>query len=429
MDTIFALSTPEGRAAVAVVRISGPGSDAALNALGAEPPDTRKASVRKIRTSEGALLDEVLIIRFEEGASFTGEQSVEIHCHGSPAVVSTLLETLDAVPGLRMAEPGEFTRRAFENGRLSLVEVEGLGDLIAAETEAQRALALEVFGGHLAQQVEIWRSWIVRALALVEATIDFADEEVPEDVRPEVSELLDKAIIDLSAQVDGFQAAERVRSGFEVAIVGKPNVGKSTLLNRLAGRDAAITSEVAGTTRDVIEVRMDLGGLAVTLLDTAGIRETDDAVEGLGVERARERARSADLRIFLSDPGEDIDQSLHVDGDIARSAKGDLSPGAKGAISGLTGDGVSELVDEITENLRNKASRAGLASHVRQKTVIVKSLNALRDAKARNADPTSPIELLSSDLALAARSLDSLIGRVDVEHVLDEIFSSFCLGK
>ncbi|MFT6075012.1 MAG: tRNA modification GTPase, partial [Yoonia sp.] len=249
--------------------------------------------------ASGELLDEALILCFDAGKSFTGEEVVELQLHGSPAVVSAVMRVLGSNSELRQAEAGEFTRRALENGRLDLAEVEGLADLIDAETESQRKQAVRVFSGALGALADGWRTKLIRAAALLEATIDFADEEVPFDVTPEVRELLDSVASEMQREADGVRAAERVRDGFEVAIIGAPNVGKSTLLNMLAGRDVAITSEIAGTTRDVIEVRMDLNGLPVTLLDTAGLRETDDIVEGLGVARAQERAERADLRIHL----------------------------------------------------------------------------------------------------------------------------------
>lgn len=303
MDTIFALSTAPGRAGVAIIRISGSDARKALGHLNASIPEPRVASLRPLRSIEGVLLDEAVVLFYPKNQSFTGEQTVEIQCHGSPAVVTAILAELSHMPQLRPADPGEFTRRALGNGRLDLAQVEGLADLLEAETEAQRRQALRVFSGELGRLAEGWRSDLVRALALVEATIDFADEDVPVDVAPEVRQLLEKTEKSLERQISGIHAAERVRAGFEVAIVGATNVGKSTLLNALAGRDAAITSEFAGTTRDVIEVRMDLSGLPVTFLDTAGFRETDDAVESIGIERARQRAERADLRVFLVENG------------------------------------------------------------------------------------------------------------------------------
>ncbi|HGG65032.1 MAG TPA: tRNA uridine-5-carboxymethylaminomethyl(34) synthesis GTPase MnmE, partial [Rhodobacteraceae bacterium] len=286
MSTIYALATALGKSGVAVIRLSGPRALDAAKTLAGTLPEPRVAGLRALRDSDGVLLDQALVLTFMAGHSFTGEDVAELHLHGGPATIKAVLQTLGDLDGLRMAEPGEFTRRALENGCLDLAQIEGLSDLLDAETEAQRKQALRVFSGALGDKAESWRSQLIRAAALLEATIDFADEDVPVDVTPEVSDLLNSVMAALKTEATGVQISERIRDGFEVAIVGAPNVGKSSLLNRLAGRDAAITSEIAGTTRDVIEVRMDLNGLPVTILDTAGLRETDDTVEGIGIERA-----------------------------------------------------------------------------------------------------------------------------------------------
>ena len=428
MDTIYALATARGKAGVAVIRLSGPQSRSAVTALGATLPKPRQAGLRRLRGHDGVALDEALVLHFPHGSSFTGEEVVELHLHGSTAIVTAVLRELSLVDGCRLAEPGEFTRRALENERLDLAQVEGLSDLIEAETEAQRRQALRVLSGSIGKRAEEWRSNLIRAMALLEVTIDFADEEVPVDVSPEVLDLLDRVRRDLLSEQSGISSAERIREGFEVAIVGPPNAGKSTLLNALAGREAAITSEFAGTTRDVIEVRMDLGGLPVTVLDTAGLRETTDYVEGIGIDRARERAQLADLRVFLLD-GTDVDLGLSPSGaDIVAYGKADL--GQTGAtVSGKTGQGVGELIDRITTVLSERAAGAGTLTRERHRIAILQALASIDMAENHVRTAPDLTEIAAEELRSAVRALDSLVGRVDVEHILDEIFSSFCLGK
>lgn len=424
MDTIYALASARGKAGVAVLRLSGPAAhDAAVMLCGDLPP-ARRASLRRL-VCNGVELDQALVLVFPQGESFTGEPSVELHLHGSLAVVQSVMRVLSGIPGLRLAEPGEFTRRALENGRLDLAQVEGLADLIDAETEAQRRQALRVLSGAIGRRAEEWRRKLIRAAALIEATIDFADEDVPVDVTPEVMDLTHDVLVDLRREVAGSHAAERIRDGFEVAIVGAPNAGKSTLLNALAGRDAAITSEFAGTTRDVIEVRMDIGGLAVTLLDTAGLRKTADPVEQIGIERALERATSADLRVFL-ESGEDIPGIMPMPDDITLPGKADVT--GKG-VSGKTGQGVPELIAAIGERLLARSAGAGLVTRERHRLAIERAIGAMESARVEIQKGAARAELAAADLRIAIRALEALVGRVDVENLLDEIFSSFCIGK
>lgn len=426
MDTIFALATAQGRAGVAIVRISGPAAVSAASVICGNVPQLR--GVRHLNDRDGELLDEALVMRFPAGKSFTGELVVELQLHGSPAVVTAVLRCLGDIPDLRQAEAGEFTRRALENGQLNLAEVEGLADLIDAETESQRKQAVRVFSGALGVLADSWRTRLIRAAALLEATIDFADEEVPVDVSPEVLGLLDHVSKEMGREADGVRAAERVRDGFEVAIVGAPNVGKSTLMNRLAGRDVAITSEIAGTTRDVIEVRMDLDGLPVMLLDTAGIRNTDDVIEGLGVARAKERAESADLRIQLildiSDGPEDFGSD-----DLLVIAKADLGSSEGLAVSGMTGEGIDALIDEVSKRLQQKVGGIGIAMRERHRVAMMQAIGYMATATVAMHAKDTMTDLIAEDLRSAIRAVDSIVGRVDVEHVLDEIFSSFCIGK
>ncbi|WP_297769380.1 tRNA uridine-5-carboxymethylaminomethyl(34) synthesis GTPase MnmE [uncultured Roseovarius sp.] len=428
METIYALSTAHGKAGVAVVRVSGPNAHLACERLCGDIPERRQATLRILHDVEGHRLDQALVLVFSEKSSFTGESTVEFQLHGSIAVVSAVLQALGRIEGLRPAEPGEFTRRALENGCLDLAQVEGLADLIDAETEAQRQQALRLFSGALGEKCEAWRTSLIRAVALLEATIDFADEDVPVDVTPEVTDLVDSVIYELDREIAGISAAERVRSGFEVAIVGAPNVGKSTLLNTLAGREAAITSEFAGTTRDVIEVRMDLDGLPVTFLDTAGLRETDDVVESMGIARARDRAARADLRVYLVDGPSQPDFEMR-DGDIVIRAKADLLDTGEQGISGTTGVGIPELIAKIRATLESRVSGVGLATRERHRHAMIRGVEALEQATRILPRGEGLAEIASEELRVAIRALDSLVGRIGVEHILDEIFASFCLGK
>ncbi|MFC3182215.1 tRNA uridine-5-carboxymethylaminomethyl(34) synthesis GTPase MnmE [Cypionkella sinensis] len=427
MDTIFALASARGKAGVAVVRISGPMAHEAVAEFCALP-QLRQAALRRL-IWQGEMLDEALVLLFAAGASFTGEASAELQLHGSTAVVARVLHALSSVEGLRLAEAGEFTRRALENGKLDLAQIEGLADLIDAETEAQRKQALRVLSGVLGQRVEAWRVDLVRAAALIEATIDFADEDVPIDVAPEVQALITGLLAQLRAELDGARAAERIRDGFEVAIVGAPNAGKSTLLNALAGRDAAITSEIAGTTRDVIEVRMDIAGLSVTLLDTAGLRDSDDAVEQIGVARGLERAKLADLRIFLQASPDEVLILQPLEDDLVVLGKADIRNDDVLAVSGKTGVGVDWLIGEIARRLSDRAASAGLLIRERQRIAMQSAVAGLESARARIVQAQSLPELIAADLRVSMRSLEAMMGRIDVERLLDEIFSSFCIGK
>jgi tRNA modification GTPase len=414
MDTIFAQATAQGRAGVCVIRISGPQAFFIAETIAQPLPAPRVAAVRAISDADGQVIDRALVLTFEGPNSFTGEDTVELHLHGSIAVVRAVLALLSGFDGTRLAEPGEFTRRAMENGKLDLTQVEGLGDLIEAETEAQRKQALRVLSGHLGQKVDIWREKLIRAAALLEVTIDFADEDVP--------------VADILAEIAGTHTAERIRTGFEVAIIGRPNAGKSTLLNALAGRDAAITSAVAGTTRDVIEVRMDLDGLPVTLLDTAGLREGADEVEAIGIDRAKTRGEQADLRVFLVEEGEELPVAAAAD-DIFLRPKADLRDSADKAISGVTGQGVPQLIERIQAILGARSLNVGLATHERHRVALQKSAEGLAAAMLVLDHGPDQYDIASEELRHSIRALEALVGRIDVENLLDVIFSSFCLGK
>lgn len=428
MDTIFAQATASGRAGVSVVRLSGPAAHEIAQHIAGTLPKPRGSALREIKDRHGEVLDQALVLNFVAPNSFTGEDVVEFHLHGSIAVMRSCLALLSSFPQSRLAEPGEFTRRALENERLDLVQVEGLADLIEAETEAQRKQALRVLSGHLGSLVERWRKDLIRAAALLEATIDFADEDVPVDVTPEVNGLLGDIALEIATEIAGTHVAERIKTGFEVAIVGPPNAGKSTLLNALAGRDAAITSHIAGTTRDVIEVRMDLGGLPVTLLDTAGLRDTIDEIEAIGVDRAIRRAQDADLRVFLCGP-DDMFMLTPSLNDIVLFPKADLLNDQKNAVSGKTGLGVGMLVEKIEKILLERSQSVGLATHERHRIALEETQHNLSEVICVLRSGPDLYEIASAELRLAIQSLEVLVGRVDVENLLDEIFSSFCLGK
>ncbi|MDP1625957.1 tRNA uridine-5-carboxymethylaminomethyl(34) synthesis GTPase MnmE [Parvibaculum sp.] len=438
METIYALSTAAGRAGIAVLRLSGPHARPALEALtGGKASVPREAMLVRFRDPETqAPLDRGLAIFFPAPASFTGEDVVELHIHGGRAVVAAMLRALGQLPGLRAAKPGEFTRRAFENGKLDLTEVEGLADLIDAETEAQRAQALRQMEGALGQLYEGWRARLMRALAYAEAEIDFPDEEVPGDLIARLGPEIAALESEIGVHLDDGRRGERLRDGVEVAIVGPPNAGKSSLLNRLAGRDAAIVSDEAGTTRDVLEVRLDIGGVPVTLADTAGLREAAGAIEQEGVRRALARAEAADLRIVMVAPGAagiGDGFALARPDDLRVLNKVDLGaavPAGVIGISALTGQGIDALEAAL-------AARVGSAYEAREHPVITRARHreGLGDCAASLARAGAALkagrdaELVAEDLRLAARALGRLTGRVDVEDLLDVIFRDFCIGK
>ncbi len=427
MDTIFALATPRAKSGVAILRVSGSLAALSIETLCDWSPAGRETRLSTIKSPTGEVLDKGFVLFFEEGASFTGEAVAEFQIHGSLAVIRAVEDTLSAIPGLRPAEAGEFTRRALINNRMSLDEVEGLGDLISAETEAQRQQATRLMSGTLGAAVSEWRKDLIRARALLEATIDFADEEVPTDVTPEVTGLLDRLTSSFSREISGVSAARRITEGFVIAVVGPPNVGKSTLINAIAGREVALTSEIAGTTRDVIELRLDIGGFPVTFLDTAGVRFTEDSLEMLGVDRALNRAARADLRIFLTLNGENlgIEREPH---DILCTPKGDENDGPF-PISGLTGLGLDELIGKISDVLSDQAGTVGVATNDRHRLAIEAALRHIRAAQIEISRESCQTELASEELRAAAHGLDVLVGKIDVEHLLDDIFSSFCIGK
>ena len=427
MDTIFALASAPGKAGISIVRLSGPLAINVAEKLTKSKLKEKQPNLRVIYDSDNHFIDQALILIFRKPYSFTGENVVEFHLHGSSAVVSSVIKLLGNFKGLRSAEAGEFTRCALENGKIDLAQVEGLADLIDAETDAQHKQAARIFNGALGEKTKEWRAKLVKAGALLVATLDFADEEVPEEVTTEVGKLINMVLSDLDKEIIGVQTAERIRSGFEVAIVGAPNLGKSTLLNYLVGRDAAITSNVSGTTRDVIEVKLDLRGLPVTILDTAGIRKSDDKVEEIGISRALERSSLSDLRIVLTEDGEYPVGLKKRDTDIICIAKDD--EGNRGGVSGKTGAGIDRLKNNIWDILNNKAQYVGIATRERHKSSMVNAKKFLGNAVVSLRDGPEYYDITAEEIRAATSALDSLIGRIGVEDVLDEVFLSFCLGK
>ena len=433
-DTIFALSSAPGRAGVAVFRVSGPDADVALDRLTQRPlPPAREARTRRLY-HRGEPLDMALVLRFPSPGSFTGEDVVEIMTHGSPAVVEGLAEALLAA-GIRQSEPGEFTRRAFLNGRMDLMEAEGLADLIDADTEAQRVQALRQMEGGLSARAEGWKEAILDALAQVEGEIDFPDEEdVPDKLSKEAGPGLEALVSDLGTALAEFGRGERVREGLRIAVIGAPNAGKSSLINYLAGREAAIVTDIPGTTRDVVEVQLDIAGLPVRVADTAGLRDTDDVVEREGVKRARLNAEEADLRVLVVDATDPSDAGRDElrEGDLVVWNKMDASecPAPAEALPvslrGRTGleDVLARLETEVEE--RFSPTRSAGLTRARHRDIVVRALAALKRARA-NLDMAP--ELAGDDLRGALLAMDELAGRADMEAVLDRVFSRFCIGK
>ncbi len=428
MHTIFAPATVTGKSGVAVIRVSGSDVEAIARCLIGQVPEPRYATLANVTARDGRVLDRALSLFFRAPRSYTGEDVLELHLHGSVAVVNEVLSELSKFEACRLAEPGEFTLRALQNGKIDVSQVEGLGDLLSAETELQRAQAAKTMSGAVSSFADELRRILVRAGALLEATIDFADEEVPEDVSVEVLDLLNAVQAKMRKELDGFETAERLRSGFVVAIVGRPNVGKSTLINAIARREIALTSDIPGTTRDVLEARVDLKGLPVTFLDTAGVRVTQDPIESLGVARAMSSAKNADIRILLTERGEAPD--LEPEGeDLVVWAKADVSDGDGLNVSGLTGKGVDELLDRVRGILLQRIEQAGSVNRERQYLSVSGALRHVEEAGRTVLDAPDVAEVAALQVREALLKIDSLVGRVDIDDYLDVIFSSFCLGK
>jgi tRNA modification GTPase len=443
-DTIYAPATAAGRAAVAVVRVSGPLAKTTIQSLAGRLPRPRSAQVRTLITPTGQSIDKALVLWFPGPASYTGEDSAEFHVHGGPAVVGALLAALSG-HGLRLAEPGEFTRRSFENGKMDLAQAEGVADLIEAETEAQRRQALDQLSGTLGRAHLAWREDLIACLSMFEAAVDFPDEEIPADVAGRAQPILRRLIDQLSKARSGVQRGERIREGYRIALVGAPNAGKSTILNGLAQRDAAIVTAIPGTTRDIIEVHLVLGGYKAVLADTAGLRDTTDQIEAEGVRRALAWAEQADLRIWIVDgAGSEIvpPPACLNSSDICLINKADQPASVQTAhglehaaklsltvqrLSAHQPTDIAALAKMLTSQIVSALAGGDppTATRLRHGALLDEALLRLESAYALQDSP----ELAAEDVRLAARALDRVTGRIDSEDVLDRVFSSFCIGK
>lgn len=429
-DTIFALASGRGRAGVAVIRLSGPRAGSAIDTLIGTRPAPRLARLSALRDpADGSVIDRALILWFPGPASFTGEDIAEFHIHGGRAIIARLTDVFTTL-GLRPAGPGEFTRRAFEHGKLDLSQAEAVADLVDAETEAQRRQALRQLDGAMGRLYEAWRDRLKVLLARLEALIDFPDEGLDDAIEGEVLAALGPLRDEIARHLADGHRGERLRDGFEIAIMGAPNVGKSSLLNRLSASDVAIVSDIPGTTRDVIEVALDLGGYRVLLIDTAGLRETDDPIEREGVRRARLRADGADLRLHVINPGDTLPPALPGIETILIANKADLGAAPDGAVpvSARTGQGIEALLALISARVaeRLEPGEAPAITRARHRAAVEEAVSCLE----RTLSPLpQPAELRAEDLRLALRALGRVVGAVDVEDLLDVIFFEFCIGK
>ena len=431
-DTIFAPASGAGRAAVAVVRISGPATRDAVEALAGAVPPARVATVAALRC-DGEVLDRALVLWFAGPASFTGEDVAEFQLHGGRAVMAAVLKALAAIPGCRPADPGEFTRRAFLNAKMDLGAVEGLADLIDAETEIQRRQAMRQLDGALGRWVDTLRDDLLSALAVAEGAIDFADEDgLLAAFQEEIGASVSRAAAAIAGQVVAGRRGEKLRDGLVVTIAGPPNVGKSTLLNLLAGRDVAIVSARAGTTRDAIEVDLDLEGYAMRLIDTAGLRPTADPIEQDGIARARARARSADLVLWLHDGCEDATPDVETRGTVwCVATKADLAHDVDGVadflVSARTGQGIDALLAALGRFAREAlvGGEGAVVTRLRHRHALEEAQTCLDRVRSGDFD----LELVAEDLRGALQALSSLVGEVGVEEVLGTIFARFCIGK
>ena len=432
-DTIFALSSGGLPSGVAVVRVSGPAVCEVVRVIVGTMPPARVVSLKKIRSRNGELvIDEGLVFWFEGPASFTGEDCAEFQLHGGRAIVASFLENLGAFDGCRMAEPGEFSKRAFENGKFDLTEIEGLSDLIAADSEEQRKQAIIQSSGKFRDRLEAWRDEIVRYRALIEAELDFSDEDdVPGSVSSVVWSGVEKLTKNIAICLDDAHRGEIIREGFRVALMGPPNAGKSSLLNALAIRDVAIVSEEAGTTRDLLEVRLDISGYPVVVIDTAGIRDTDSSIEKEGIRRAFNAGRAADLVLWLIPADEEVRElPADIENAIIVRTKADLVRDISGGLSCSVhrADGLDGLIAFLSERVLGalSSSSSNIITRHRHRAELTKCVDHLKNGFLKS---DTDIIFAAEDLRLAGDCIGRITGRIDVEDLLDLIFSEFCIGK
>jgi len=425
---IFALASAAGRGAIAILRLSGAGVGEIVGQLAGSLPTPRRAELRKLRDRNDVILDQALVLWFPAPGSFTGESCAELYLHGGRAVLHAVTGALLEL-GARPAQPGEFSRRAFLNGKLDLLEAEAIADLVAAETEGQRRQAMRQMQGKLSELMQSWAERLRQVLAFQEALIDFPDEDLPAEVEARVVAEVGALAAELKAQLVDFRRGERLREGLMIAVVGPPNVGKSSLVNVLAGQDVAIVSPLPGTTRDALEVRLDLDGVLATLVDTAGLRDTTDVIEAEGVRRARRRLEDADLVVSVFDAAEPLVGPLPLGAHVLAVAnKCDLAPAPAGAlgVSALTGEGLANLREALVAAARSLVELAGPPPLTRERhRAALSDAAASLDAALQARLP----ELRAEDLRSALLHLGRITGRVGVEDLLDTIFSSFCIGK
>ncbi len=439
MDTIFALSSGKGKSGVSVIRVSGKEAFACLEAFKISNVEARSTSLKKLRNPNNEIIDSSLVLKFVSPASFTGEDVIEIHAHGSIAVVSEILGILESIPNYRHAEAGEFSKRAFENGKMDLLQAEGLADLIESETKSQRAQAVRQMEGEFSGIYENWRERVIEIMAFIEAFVDFPDEDIPQDLELQARAKVQTIINEIEKQLNN-NIAEKIRDGLVITILGKPNVGKSTLINLLTKRELAIVSNIAGTTRDSLEAHFEISGIPVTLIDTAGIRETKDEIEEEGVRRALEKAEKSDFKIYIIDAtNPEIDENLIDENTLVLVNKTDVSNDLSAIeetnyaiikTSLKTGDGVDEILTKLSEIAEkySSISEAGIVTRARHRNLLHNTLENLNNfIEVRKNE--LPIEIAAENLRLASFGIGKIIGKIDVEDVLDKIFSEFCIGK